>query len=63
MQDERLRREAALISIVLPFAFSALGRWISSTPFLNVALTFSVSTPAGSERVRENAPAHRALTM
>lgn len=47
---------AALISIFLPFASFALGRWTSSTPFLKVALTLSGSTPAGSGSVRAKTP-------
>ncbi len=53
--------QAALISIRFPIDCWVFGMWTSRTPFLKVALIFSVSTPGGSATLREKPPAHRSL--
>ena len=51
--------QPALISTLFPFASLFFGRWTSRTPLLNLALTWSASTPGGSAMLRLNAPSQR----
>src|SRR5574341_478269 len=50
---------SAFTGIGVPFAAGVLGSLTVSTPSLNVAFTFSVSTPTGRAIVRANAPHER----
>ena len=57
--QRRYHAQAASTAMDLPIDCGDFGTCTSSTPFLNVALTFSGSMPAGSAIVREKLPLQR----